>query len=702
MENQHGSITSASRMLIHLIASAVGAHFAIAFDAKTLPLAEMTDDLALFRAVASDERSFTWWMPAGADAYVLPVSAGIRVEASDKEMMERLRNGSPWDLRELPVLGGLYRDRTLAVIVPWPHYAELIVTDRVGVRFKFPEGRNNTTPCDVVARWAGSDALEVARVFREWRRNAEDIGGLARPRPLARKARELPRVNRLFGAAHFYLWGPAMFSRHDVDRRNWIPLAQALRAAPKGSFGARLRSLLSDEERKALDELAEAEWPMKHLTLTLALAFDRALVSRVLLGQPDELSVREVAEGNREALAMNLAEFVHDPKTWGDGLSCTLLEEMHGAGIEQAVLLLSDLYGTAVRPDAVARAAELGYLLGPYDSYHSVHSPSAHPDRTWETAQFDREAYEKGRVVKAEGRRQGGFKGRGFHFAPVAAWPYVLRRVGTVLGNNAYSCWFVDCDATAECFDDFSPLHPMTRVEDMKARRQRLRWLETDRRLVIGSEGGSALFADVIHFGHGVHTPYLGHLDPAFRDRQSPHFLGRHWPPDTPEQSFKAVPVPPSLRSPYFDPRVRIPLYRAALGDELIVSHHWSFDSLKFSDVEAVRALMEILYLVPPMYHLNRETWPERREKILRQVGFWGPLHRQLAQVPLSRFDWLTDDRMVQRTTFGTGDGEVAITVNFSTETRVGFPPLSASVTGPIDVARERPQPGSNLLYRFE
>ena len=204
--------------------------------------------------------------------------------------------------------------------------------------------------------------------------------------------------------------------------------------------------------------------------------------------------------------------------------------------------------------------------------------------------------------------------------------------------------------------------------------------------MIVGSEGGSVLFADVIHFGHGVHTPYLGHLDPAFQDAKSPHFLGRHWPPDTPEQSFKAVPVPPSLITPYFDPTVRFPLYQAALGDELIATHHWSFDSLKFSDIVGTRALLEILYLVPPMYHLNREAWPKRKDRILHHVNFWSPLHRQLSMAPLVNFEWLTENRQLQRTTFATAQREVTITVNFSDSEQSGFPPRSASVDGAIEL----------------
>jgi hypothetical protein len=672
--------------LLTLLASCAVAVAATGSDRLALERDLAMDDLRatprLLAAKAGEGRAFTWWLPPRADAYVLPISAGVCVTAGDETAAQWLRKGSPWDLRELPLLGVRYGERTLVVIVPWPHYAELVFGERVGIRFSFPEGRNNSTPCDVVAQWAGPEPLAPARIFREWRRHAPDLGAIPRPRPLLRKAADLPQTAQLFGAPHFYLWGPAMFSRHDVDRPKWIPLARALRDAPQAGFPGALFHLLPEGDRRAVEALAGAERPMPHLTWAVAHGIERALGDHRLLGLPAETEKHRVVEQNRNALARELGEFLRPPGTWGDGFSVTLVEELQQAGIERALLVLSDLYGDAFRPDVAQRAQQHGYVIGPYDSYHSVHSPDAPPDQTWETAQFDVSAYRDGRVIKASGERPTGFRNLGFHFSPAAAWPYVQKRVGRVLKHQAYSAWFVDCDATAECFDDYNPLHPATRVDDINARRARLGWLESAQRLMVGSEGGSALFSDVIHFGHGSHTPFIGHLHPAFRDDKSPHFLGRHWPGDTPDVYFKPVTLPPSLRTPYFDPRVRIPLHRAALGDEVVVSHHWSADSLKFSDVETTRALMEILHQVPPMYHLNRETWPQRRAKILAHVGVWSPLHQQLATASLTGFEWLTEDRMVQRTTFDTPSGNVTITVNFSDQTRTGQPPFSATIGG--------------------
>lgn len=93
--------------------------------------------------------------------------------------------------------------------------------------------------------------------------------------------------------------------------------------------------------------------------------------------------------------------------------------------------------------------------------------------------------------------------------------------------------------------------------------------------------------------------------------------------------------------------------------------------------------------MVPPMYHLNRASWPERRERIVRHVAFWGPIHRELATAPLTRFEWLSDDRLLQRTTFRGADGDVQVTVSFGGEERANQPPYSAAVSGAM-VVRQR------------
>jgi hypothetical protein len=469
-----------------------------------------------------------------------------------------------------------------------------------------------------------------------------------------------------------------------------VPFAKALNLSVEGTFGSKLRNTFSADQINSLEELTKSDWPMAYLTQGIADAINSSLMDPGLLDLDETTDPTTISKRNKSALQSQFSSLLRPIESWGDGLSNSLLDSLHEAGVEKAVLVLSDLYSKSARPEVASHAEELGYLIGPYDSYHSIHSPEADPDDTWETAQFDLDAFENGRVINADGSGHSGFKGTGYHFSPKAAWPHVQERVIGITMSTPYSTWFIDCDATGECFDDCSPSHKANKFDDSDIRRHRLDWLEKQKGLVIGSEGGSVIFSDVIHYGHGVNTPYIGHLDPGFFDRQSPYFLGRHWPPHEPEMYFKSSPVPPSLISPYFDPTVRIPLYQAALGDQVVTTHHWNFDPLKFSDLPHTRELIEILYMIPPMYHLNRNAWENRKDKILKHLAFWSPIHRKLAPAPPTKFEHLSEGRLVQRTTYTTEVHvkvtKVTITVNFSDTKKVGFPSFSASITGSINL----------------
>lgn len=654
---------------------------------REVALADLSEEAKALEARVDKSGEFTWWIPEGADAYVLPVAAGIHFDARRTDIMDWLRERDSWDLTEIPVLGARYGDRMLVVIVPWPQYAELVVGDRIGVRYAFPEERHDASPAGIVAMLRDADPMEVARGFREWRRDAKDIGVIPRARTLTSKIEDKQKVERLLGAPNIYLWGHALFSRFDVPNAKWVRFAKALKASVGGDLGAEILKRFDQDQLAALEELVEADWPAEYMTRHVAAGIAAGLADTRLRNSEGGSSESEGMGENMRSFDEAYGNSLNPLEAWGDGLSGNFLDTLQDAGIDRALLVLSDIYGNTVRRDAVVKAESLGYLVGPYDSYHSIHSPDAGPNDTWDTAQFDLNGFENGRVINFDGSGHAGFKGQGYHFSPQVAWPHVQERVGRIVEKAPYSTWFVDCDATAECFDDYHPDHPTNRFQDAQLRRQRLTWLEEEQDMVVGSEGGSILFSDVIHYGHGVHTPFIGHLDPAFRDKESPHYLGGHWPPDTPKVMFESKTVPPSLVTPYFDPTIRFPLYQAVIGDELITTHHWSFDSLKFEDIAQTRELMEILYRVPPMYHLNRGSWPDRKERILKHFAFWSPIHRSIATAPLAEFEYLSEDRQVQRATYKTPKGDVSVTVNFGTADLMDYPARSAKVEGAIAIS---------------
>jgi hypothetical protein len=338
---------------------------------------------------------------------------------------------------------------------------------------------------------------------------------------------------------------------------------------------------------------------------------------------------------------------------WGDGRSVDMVHALADAGLDRLWLGSADWAGLRENPDAVRKAVSLGYLIGPYDSYHSIHSPDEAD--TWETAQFDRALYQTGPMVRHDGTMKKGFKQKGHHLSPVAARPYVEKRVSALMAEFRCNSWFVDCDAFGEVFDDYSPLHPATQQEDAAERVRRMAWISHTFGAVVGSEGGSAYAAPAIHFAHGMMTPVIGWGDPDLKDRSSPYFIGGYHPPEAPAVFFRQATMKPEHRRAYADPRFRLPLYQMVFHDSVVATHQWGYGSLKFEDPKHSRELLELLYNVPPLYHLNQKEWARCGERIKAHYAFFSPLHREARLLPMTDFRWLTRDRMVQRTTFGDG-----------------------------------------------
>ena len=117
----------------------------------------------------------------------------------------------------------------------------------------------------------------------------------------------------------------------------------------------------------------------------------------------------------------------------------------------------------------------------------------------------------------------------------------------------------------------------------------------------------------------------------------------------------------------YYDPRFRLPLYEIVFHDSVVSTHQWANGSLKYSNVLDTAALTELLYMVPPLYHMNLEEFDKHQESIRRHYEFFSPLHRKAGFAQMTNFNWLSADRMLQRTVF---DDKAEIVVNFSQKSR--------------------------------
>ncbi len=526
----------------------------------------------------------------------------------------------------------------------------------------------------VVFEVGTNSLVEPARLYRQWLIQRGQFVSFKE------KIRETPEAAKLLGAAHIYLWGNELLNQADVT--DWKTFARELKSqaeAPAASPAKWIWSLLSPEARGFVTNLIQAQWPDRYMKSQVAEDLNRLLKQRdfydeaawrgveldaataaLLKSDRVQLSQADLCRLNTHLLAAAFPGLLARPETWGNGTSPKMIQQLVAAGFDRLWLGADGWDAFLDRPETVAAAKKAGFLIGPYDSYHSIHRPGE-PD-TWETAQFDQALYETGAIIKADGTKRRGFKKKGFLLSPDAARPYVEKRVTRLMAAFHANSWFIDCDGFGEYFDDYSPQHPATQQSDMEARISRMAWIRDTFGAVIGTEGCSAGVASTVHFAHGVMTPVIGWGDPDLTNKKSPYYLGAYYPPEAPQVFFKPVPLKEEYRYIYFEPRFRLPLFQTAFHDSVIATHHWSFASLKARDEAKTVELLELLYQVPPLYHLNLQEFAKREAQIKRHYAFFSPLHRETALLPMTSFQWLTADGTVQRTTFG---DTIEIVANF-------------------------------------
>ena len=641
----------------------------------------MENDRFIIEAVSQEAGKFTWpVIPSDARVLgiVLPWAEGFYVPAHVKRWQDFVISESPIPTMEtlsMPFWGLDCGDKSLTYILTNPLDNQMTFErqgDGLGLHIthtfqgNYPEMRYG-----LVIAPGGPSPIEPARTFRRWLQDSEQFVSLSD------KLAKAPELEKLLGAPHAYLWADGVLDAEDVQQ--WPAFVQALRE-PQNGGAQRIASLLPADTKAALNESQKGHVISKYLKTQVLMGLNQVIIKSDLYQSglwPAEalppavrplaarsgaqLSDPEVAQLDGALLNLSFPHLLADSTTFGSGISPKMISRLRSAGFDRLLLIVPDLDTLQYLPETVAVAKQAGYLFGTYDSYESIHPPGA--KNTWATAQFDQELYEKGAIIKADGKRDRGFQGVGSHLSSVAAEPYVKKRVGAWMQQFGFNSYFMDCDAFGEFWDNYSPLYPATKELDLKMRLKRLSWIIDTYHVVLGSEVGVSAMSGTIHFGQGMMTPVFGFFDPMLHDPKSPYFLGRYYPPGAPTMFFAPTVLPDKYKDLYFDPRYRLPLYQAALHDSVITTHHWSAPSLKFTNVRGVNEVLELLYGVPPLYHLNIGELKEKKQEIQRHSAFFSSNYRHLATVPLTDFSWVTPDHLVQKAEFG---DQASVLANFS------------------------------------
>ncbi|MDR3712260.1 MAG: glycoside hydrolase [Puia sp.] len=645
---------------------------------------------------ASEASVFTWpeilpATPAGAssrtgvssgpDAFTIPLHEGKYIPARDPQWVDYLSHHGPYSgLQDFSMqfFAADFGRRSVLYIIENSFNNELEFNNRggaLGLRFR------HEFPATVKYKQYGfriyltrNNTVTIAKTYRNY------ILEKGRFTTLEEKAAKNPNIRKLYGAPFIYIWNSAFLGSDDVTdwsafREYLVKESGAVTDNPtKYILGLFKTGQWGQEFLKQWNDFAKGPWIIHYHRDLFAKALDEAMhslefangevwkglsldeESRQLINDAGHLTVSASYRLNELLLYRAYSRFLRPISDWG-GAPLSLLDELKSAGIKNAWLGMSDDWVQGeVHLDFVRKARDMGYLIGPYDSYHSMHVPGK---EKWLTAKFDDTTlYQRAYVMKKNGQPSTGFLGLGRHLNPMLVFPAVEDRLRKIMKatDGQFNSWFIDCDATGEFFDDYTPGRMTNQQQDLEARLQRMAWIRDTYNLVIGSEDGNDFASQTLAFGHGMVTPVVEWNDPDLRtNKQSPYFLGGYFSNSggIPPRYVKQVPVKKKYQYIYFDNRFNVPLFQLVYNNSEITTHHWEWGSLKAPGEIINTELKEILYNVPPLYHLDKKYWALFKDEISKQIRVFSTTHPIAIRQEMTDFSWISQDRMVQMTRFG-------------------------------------------------
>lgn len=620
------------------------------------------------------------WPTVQADNYMVPLGEGKMISANDPHWKQFLKKetmmwGESFSMNFMALNKKHY---SLLYIVENPFNNEVSFRTEPKIDMTFQHEFPSINPKKEYSfrlYITDNDAVAIAKLYKEYVKEQQ------RFKTLADKAKDNPEVKKLFGAPHIYMWNNQVLQANNIRWKKMVKMMNepiwswiAELAAQNSEDGAtplnrvwkevQQEQFVSNYQKQVMVDTLNQVLKLKQLYRAEHFpALDDA-AKQTVAGGVDKLSEQKLYELNKSLLKNVFQDAIDNIEEWGRDQS-TMLEEMRQLGIDKAWIGLPNWSNGLLNTAFVAKANEQGYLIGPYDSYHSIQKKE---DKEWNTAFFpDPTLYEQATVSNKRGLKIGGFLNRGRKLNSTLSLPSVKQRVEGILQDGIlYNSWFIDCDATGEVYDDYTPGHITTMAQDQAARLMRMDYIAQEKHMVIGSEGGQDFASRSIVFAHGIETPVIKWSDKDMREnKQSPYYVGGYWAPQgsIPERYVKQVPIKQLYQRVYLDPAYSLPLFKLVYNDSVITTHHWEWGSLKIKDEVGTRMLYELLYNVPPLYHLDKQEWDSHKELITSYLKVWSSFHAQAVTQEMTAFQVLTSDRLVQSTEYGP---DLKVVVNFS------------------------------------
>lgn len=636
--------------------------------------------LAVSLTSSSDEDHSFSWPKVDAKNYILPIGEGKTIPNNQKDWLSYFKENEELSMSEAFSMSFFaVNQETFATtfVMDNTFNSDLVTKTEPHLTMEASHqfiGFDKNKTINYRLYVTDNDPVAIAKTYQMDRMN------LGQFKTLDEKEKTNPEIEKMRGAIQVYFWNSRILNTDDIK---WAKLPSMTDEPIFQWIGDLLEQYGEDGSAEYLAALQafKNNQGYKYEKNTFLTALNYTLLypqfyNPDIFKNPDKtaqklldkgienLSEQEYYTLNKHLLADALGELAPPLEKWGQATSSEVFKEMKQAGVENAWVGLPNWANGLMNPELVKTANNEGYLIGPYDSYQSIQENAS---IDWNTASFTNKAlYENATVTKKNGEKAAGFLGKGRKLNPTLIAPDVEERYTNIMKNNIpFNSWFLDTDAAGEIYNDYSPEHLTTQSEDVAGRLKRMDYFNKNG-LVVGSEGGNDFASQDMVFAHGIETPVIMWSDPDMREnKESEYYVGSYAALDggIPTKYKKVVPIKEEYKAIYTDPVYSLPLYKLVYNRSVITSHHWEWDSYKIKDQVNERRITEYLYNTPPMMHLDKNAWNERKKDISQNAKIWSPFQKAALQHEMTDFKVLTDDRLVQKTQFGE---KLFVIANFS------------------------------------
>lgn len=609
------------------------------------------------------------WPHISAEQYYLPLGEGKRIPANDTVWINYLsqQQVSVMEQLSMPFWIASNGEYCILFIMETPFRTQMNFSADPDISFsvshEYPEIDDNKIN-SYRLYITENDPVSCAKIYRNY---MIEKGKFV---TLQQKAEQNPNIEKLYGAPFIYLWGDFVISDDDID---WKAFRQSM-DSPIIEYFCSFASNIENgiEFENTMSELKNQDYVAQYQKNVICSYISQALqrddfwkpeiftksntyLDRLLEEGYQGLTDAERLQVHKYALAASMPDVFHDAGSWMNASTLELLNDMKENGIAHAWIGLNSWEQAYAKPELVQQAADMGYLIASYDSYHSIHEPG---NERWITARFeDSSLYEAATVTDKSGEKESGFQNVGRKLNPVLSLPSVKSRMEEIMSNNLpFNSWFIDCDATGEIYDDYTPEHITTQEQDLSARLERMSYIRDRYGLIIGSEGGNDFSASTIAFAHGIELKSFSWMDEDMKaNKDSEYYIGKYYNPagGVAEHFAKRIPVKQQYFSVFVDPRYDVPLFKLVYNDSVITSSHWDWSTFKIEGAANDRMVREVLYNVPPLYHLDSEEWKNYKQDIINHHMVWSEFSSKAIRKEMTGFTYLQENGTVQKTSYG-------------------------------------------------